>query len=81
MEFITNFIDWIVNIVTSVYDFLVNIIDNTILMVKYIGVASTMAFNLITSLPVWLQAFGTITITISIVYLIVGRSSGKSKGD
>lgn len=47
--------------------------------VKYIGVGAGLAYNLVASLPTWLQAFGSATILISILYLILGRQTGGNK--
>ena len=46
------------------------------MLVEYIGLASTTAYNLVASLPTWLQAFATATILVSILYLILGRETG-----
>lgn len=47
--------------------------------VKYIGSGATLAYNLVASLPTWLQAFGSATILISVLYLILGRETGGNK--
>lgn len=79
MQYIINFIDWITNTITSLWDLLVGLIENLILLVEYIGIAAELAFNIIGTLPDWLQAFGFITITVSILYMILGRNTGGTK--
>lgn len=79
MNYIINFIDWITDTVTSLWDLLVGIIENLILLVEYIGLAAEIAFGVVASLPDWLQAFGLITITVLILYMILGRNAGGSK--
>lgn len=77
MQFLFDFVDWLTLILTSLWNFFVNIIDNTILLVKYLGVAANACYTLVSTLPSWLQAFALITIAISIIYMILGRNSGK----
>lgn len=65
----------------TVFDFFKQLISNLMMLFEYIGLAATTAYNLVASLPTWLQAFGTATILISILYLILGRSTGGDKSD
>lgn len=65
----------------TVFDFFKQLIANLMMLFEYIGLASTTAYNLVASLPTWLQAFGTATILISVLYLILGRSTGGDKSD
>lgn len=81
MEFITNFIDWIKNIIDSVVDFFTGFIENLVLLFKYIGIAASMAYDLISGLPDWLQVFGTVTIVVSVIFMILGRETGGDKSD
>lgn len=81
MEFITNFIDWIKNIIDSVVDFFTGFIENLVLLFKYIGIAASMAYDLIAGLPDWLQVFGTVTIVVSVIFMILGRETGGDKSD
>lgn len=81
MEFINNFIDGLTGIIEAVYGFFSGFIDNFIMLFKYIGIASTTAYNLVASLPTWLQAFGTVTVLISVIFMILGRETGGAKSD
>lgn len=81
MEFFTNFIDWFKNIIDSVFGFFSGLIDNTVLLFKYIGIAAELAYNLIAGLPDWLQVFGTVTIVVSVIFMILGRETGGDKID
>lgn len=81
MEFITNFIDWIKNIIDTVVDFFTGFIENLVLLFKYIGIAANMAYDLIAGLPDWLQVFGTVTIVVSVIFMILGRETGGDKTD
>ena len=76
MDFLFSFVDFITNTINSVWSFFTGIVDNTILLLKYIGVASRMAYQLVDTLPAWLKAFGTVTVIVSILYMILGRNTG-----
>ncbi len=81
MQFITDFIDWIKNLIDTVVDFFTGFIENLVLLFKYIGIAANMAYDLIAGLPDWLQVFGTVTIVVSVIFMILGRETGGDKSD
>lgn len=81
MQFITDFIDWIKNLIDTVVDFFTGFIENLVLLFKYIGIAANMAYDLIAGLPDWLQIFGTVTIVVSVIFMILGRETGGDKSD
>lgn len=81
MEFITNFIDWIKNLIDTVWGFLTGFIENLVLLFKYIGIAANLAYDLVAGLPDWLQVFGTVTIIVSVIFMILGRDTGGDKTD
>lgn len=79
MAFITEFIDFFVSTITSIWNFVTGLIDSFILFFKYIGFALSTSVKLIYLMPSWLQVFGIITLTVSVLYLLVGRSTGGQK--
>lgn len=81
MEFITKFIDGFTGIIEAVWGFFSGLIDNFIMLYEYIVIASTTAYNLVASLPTWLQAFGTVTVLVSVIFMILGRETGGDKSD
>lgn len=81
MQDILAFFDWFGNLCMTIFDFVVGLIEDLITMLEYVGVAATNAFDMIANLPDWMQGFAIITITISIIFVIVGRNAGKSKGE
>lgn len=81
MQFLTDFIDWIKNLIDTVVDFFTGFIENLVLLFKYIGIAANMAYDLIAGLPDWLQVFGTVTVVVSVIFMILGRETGGSKSD
>ena len=58
MQFITDFIDWIKNLIDTVVDFFTGFIENLVLLIKYIGIAANMAYDLVAGLPDWLLDSG-----------------------
>ena len=76
MEAIIDFLEGLSGTIEAVWNFFGSIINNLKMLVQYIGLASTTAYNLVATLPTWLQALATATILISILYLILGRNTG-----
>lgn len=81
MEFLMDFVDWITNMIETAWGFVTSLIDNLTQLFKYIGIAASTAYNLVASLPPWLQAFGTVTVLVSVLFMIVGRSTGGAKNE
>ena len=81
MQAILDVIESIFGMFETVFEFFKQFVSNIMLLFEYIGFASSTAYNLVASLPPWLQAFGTATILISVLYLILGRSTGGDKSD
>lgn len=81
MQFIIDFIDSISSMISGVWDFFGGLIQNFIQFFQYLGTAAKLAYNLVGSLPMWLSAFGLATILISVVFMVLGRSTGGSKSD
>ena len=81
MQFITDFINSITEKIASVFDFFQQLLDNLLMLFDYIGVAAKNAYALVDSMPTWIQAFGTITILVSILFAILGRSTGGAKNE
>lgn len=77
MQFIKDFFDFVINTVTSVWSFFTGLIEDLTLFISYLGSAFRLATQCILYLPPWLQVFGTITLGVCMIYLIVGRDTGK----
>lgn len=80
MDFLTDFIDSISSIIQGVWNFFSGLVNNIVMLGKYIGLAASTAYNLIASLPTWLQAIATATILIAILFMILGREAGGDSG-
>lgn len=79
MQFLIDFVDWIVNLCTTVYEFFTDFVENLLMLFEYLGLTAAMCYNLIAGLPAWIQAFGTLTILVSVLYMILGRETGGRK--
>lgn len=58
------------------WNFFEILINNLKMLVEYASLAVTTSYNFIVSLPTYLQAFGYATVAITLLYLIIGRSTG-----
>lgn len=74
----TKFFDFIYDTITSVWNFFTGFLENTLMLIEYLGVVAQTCYNVIGTMPSWLQAFGTITIIVLILYMILGRNAGGS---
>lgn len=75
----TEFFDWIVNFFQNIWDFLTDFFERTLMLITYIRLAAQLFIDLIAGMPSWLQSFGFITLTVSIIYIILGRQTGGQK--
>lgn len=78
MGFIVDFFDFIINTITSVWSFFTGLVEDLILFVQYLGMAFTLAGECLLQLPAFIKIFGSITVGVSVMYLIVGRTAGRS---
>lgn len=76
LETLQNAFQKISNFFDTIIDFLSSLVGGFINLFKTLPLVKSFASSAISSLPSFLLAFATITILISIVYLIVGRQTG-----
>lgn len=72
-------IQTIVNGIIMAIQFLINLVKSLFEMIKLIGTTLTNTTTLILTLPPWLIAFATATIGVAVLYIIIGRETGKNK--
>lgn len=80
IEGIQNLISGIETIIEGLklgIEFMINLVLSMIEMLKLIFTTSQNTSILITTLPTWLIAIATASLGVSILYLIVGRDTGK----
>ena len=73
---IKNFFLWIYNLIVDIVGFITSLVTGLINVLKSIPQILTFITSAIGFLPSVLAVFARLTITISIIYLIVGRNSG-----
>lgn len=78
LGFIRDCLQTIIDFFTTIWDFITNLINNTILLAEYIVTATGISYETIDSLPDFIKGFATITILVSVLYMILGRESGVS---
>ena len=76
LETIVNGFNWIMDLLQTIADFIVNTIMGLGNIIKSIPMVTNMFTQSIGYLPSTIAAFATIAITISVVYLLVGRQTG-----
>lgn len=81
MQFLIDFFEWIGNLITSLFDFFLSLVSNLAMLVEYLGVAAALCYNMIATMPGWLQGFATITVVGSLLFMILGRSGGGKHND
>lgn len=79
MKWLIDAISWIVNLFKTIWSFFLGLIDNLIMLVGYIGDALRLAYNMVDSLPAWLKVFAFLTLSVTVLYLVLGRNTGGSQ--
>lgn len=70
-------IQTIINGILMGIQFLINLVKSLIELVRILITTASNTTSLILTLPPWLIAFATASLSIAILYLILGRESGK----
>lgn len=78
MKGIINLLKFIANIVGAISGTLLATIKFTGVAIKYITQGFNLAMNMIVMMPNWIQFAMIATITISVIYTVLGRTKGKS---
>ena len=76
LDTLVNFFEWFTGGVESLFSFISSVVTGLFNIIKSLPVVLELLTSSIGFLPSTLVAFATITITISIVYLLVGRETG-----
>lgn len=79
MKAIIDFIDFLITTIETLWDFFIGLVTNIGTMIKYLGIALNICTSAVASMPGWIQAFGTLTITICVLFVILGRDTGGKK--
>lgn len=76
MKKIISAIKGLFDIISIIFDLITDFLSNLIMLFKYLAQALKIALDFISSFPPWLQTFAIITISVVIMYQILGRKSG-----
>ena len=79
MKAVAQGFNWLIDFFKNLYEFLMTMISGLILAFRYLYKMMGLAIDLILELPDWLQAFGIITISITVMYFVIGRNAGKTE--
>jgi hypothetical protein len=75
---ILNGFKWLIDTIKFLVGLLMSLVKAITMLFQYLITIVNLAFTTIVTLPPFIQAFAYITIAISIIYIIVGRNTGKS---
>lgn len=78
MKGIINSFKWLINFFKTIFNIISTIFETIATAFRYLITIVQLAIGTINTLPTWLKAFALITLSISIVYFIIGRQTGKS---
>lgn len=68
----------ILNFIRTLFSIVMNIFKTIGNAFTYLISIGQTVISVLATFPAWLQAFGMITLTISIAYFMIGREAGKS---
>lgn len=78
MKAVINGFKWIITFFKTIFSIISTIFETIATAFTYLITIIQLVIGTIATLPNWLKAFALITLSISIVYFIIGRQTGKS---
>lgn len=78
VKMVQAFFGWLFDVAETLLDFFLSIVNGFLQLFKMLPKISQLIFHAIGYLPSIFVVFVTITISVYIVYLIIGRSAGSS---
>lgn len=78
MKGLINSFKWIIDFFKTIFGIISSIFKTIETAFNYLITIIDLVIDTIGTLPIWLVAFAMITLSISIVYFIIGRNTGKS---
>lgn len=76
ISFLVDAFNWIVDIVTSLFSFLGTLIEGLLNLAKALPQAISMLTESVGYLPSTLAVFATLTVTICVLFIVLGRDGG-----
>lgn len=68
----------LINFIQMIFKLVFDLLQQIVLLIRYILQANSIALSFIYSMPNWIKVFATITIAISVLYIILNRQGGKN---
>lgn len=65
--------------ITTIAKFIWHTISNIGTFIEYANMINNIALDFINTFPVYIQYFALITLLVSIIFVLLGRSGGKSQ--
>lgn len=78
MKGIIDGITWLISTIKMLIDFVFNAISSLISLFTYLGTIVNIVTTTLLTLPDWLIAFGSISLSICVLYIVLGRQGGKN---
>ena len=76
MQYIIDTVAMIFNYIEFGFKYAVQSIKNILGLLKYLRVIQEISYEVLLSLPSFVQPFVVLTVTVSILYIILGASAG-----
>ncbi len=76
MKVLISTIKGLFDVVMFAFKAAMGLLNQLVSLIKYLAQALSISLSFISTLPSWLTTFATITISISILYIILGREGG-----
>ena len=78
MKGVINSFKWLINFFKTIFSLISSIFKTIATAFEYLITIVQLVITTIATLPEWVKAFALITLSISIIYFIIGRQTGKS---
>lgn len=66
----------LINFIGTIFKVLGNLLQQIVYLIKYVLQAISISTSFIATLPSWLSVFASVTVAISVLYIIMGRKGG-----
>lgn len=75
---IANGINDIIYFVGFIFDVINKSLQHLIFLIRYILQCVSVAYSFVTTLPAWVSAMAYLTMSIAVLYIVLGRQGGNS---
>lgn len=68
----------LINFIGTIFKVLFNLLEQIVLLIRYLLQAINISASFVASLPNWLKVFSTVTISICVLYVVLNRQGGNN---